>query len=249
MTKDNLDIFICTHKDFEVKVKGQQYKIICGEDTEIKDPNGLMVVRETNTPEVTNVQPSLGEVSRIYWVWKNWDVKEYVGFCHYRRVILDDKEVILNLLNKSKFVYPSYKSIIPVSEQEPGTIIGQYSFNHNGDDLLDCVNIMSKMFDININTLLDTINKPMITYGNIFVTKKEDFNQYCHFLFSILTAFRGMHNIHNMSDIKKHIDDNVDKYIKKEKNQETVDYNYQSRFLGFLSERIFNIYLYLLNQG
>jgi len=60
---------------------------------------------------------------------------------------------------------------------------------------------------------------------NMFIMKKEIFNNYCNWLFSILQEAETKINIKDYDD-------------------------YQSRVMGFLSERLTGIYItYLKNQG
>lgn len=69
---------------------------------------------------------------------------------------------------------------------------------------------------------------------NMFIMNKNDFNNYCNFLFSILDKFISIRNFNNMEDIYNYV-----------KQFNSSDINYQTRLLGFLSERITSLYIQL----
>ena len=79
----NLDIFICGHRKFDCPVTNESYKILSlGNNTELYGDN---IIRDDTLDNVTDINLFYSELSGYYWIYKNYELKDYVGFCHYRR--------------------------------------------------------------------------------------------------------------------------------------------------------------------
>jgi hypothetical protein len=149
-------------------------------------------------------------------MWKNYNKignPEYIGHNHYRRFFK----------NEDIYDYEKYDIIIskPIFSSNVISLLQQYNFYHNINDLILCINIIK-----NINKKFgEKFESYLITSGtnyapcNMFIMKKELFFEWCEFLFPILF------------ELEKNID-------LSERD------NYQKRALCFLTERIFNFWCY-----
>ena len=72
-------------------------------------------------------------------------------------------------------------------------------------------------------------------------TIKEIFKEYCEIFFDICNEYLKHYNIKNIEDVYKLVENNKSKYLKD--GYPGNDIKYQSRIGGFLSERIFNIFI------
>lgn len=167
------------------------------------------------------------ELTGLYWAWKNLDC-EYIGLCHYRRYfgrlgrwgkyIRSEKERILSR-KEYEILLKDCDIILPKKYAFDDSTVGkQYGEAHNWKDMLEVRNIISEMCPEYLGSFDDVMNSNAGHFLNMFVTKKVIFSKYCEWLFSIL------------SELEKRID--IGSYD-----------SYQSRIYGFLSERLFNVWL------
>ena len=124
---DNVDIFICTHKDFESPLKNPCYKII-------------------NAKSINNDMAENGlkgsfysEILTYKHLAEAGELKEYVGFCHYRKLwaFLDDIPNVNQILSEFGCIIAN-PLILVCSVKE------QYATYHNIEDLEIVENIIKE---------------------------------------------------------------------------------------------------------
>lgn len=169
------------------------------------------------------------ELTGLYWAWKNLDC-EYVGLCHYRRYFTDKaflgripyrNRKFDMILSKSQVeeLLAKYDVIVPKKRNYYiESIRSHYAHAHKLKDLEETEKIIQEKYP----DYTDAFNKVMdgkeLHLFNMFIMKKKDFDQYCQWLFDILFEL--------------------------EKRVDISDYDsYQKRIFGFLSERLFNVWL------
>lgn len=229
---DNVDIFVCAHKNFETKVKNPVYKILSvGNNTELIGDN---ILRDDNGDNISHMNKFYSELSGYYWVWKNYQTKDWVGFCHYRRYFnFFDNIPDLNSLDcdvivpQQIYCYPS-----PLE---------QYRACHNIKDLEMVCDIAHKKYNIPKSIIDEVLTGKTLYLFNMFIMKKEIFNEYCEFMFNVLNEYLNKHNITDFNDVVDMIENNRIEYLKDFKPNSEI--SYQARIGGFLSERLFNIWL------
>lgn len=230
---DNVDIFVCAHKNFETKVKNPVYKILSvGDNTELI---GDGILRDDNGDNISHMNRFFSELTGYYWVWKNYQTKDWVGFCHYRRYFnFFDNIPDLNSLDCDVIVpQPIYCYPSPLE---------QYRACHNIKDLEMVCDIAHKKYNIPYSVMDDVLKEnKMLHLFNMFIMKKELFNEYCEFMFGVLGEYLNRCNISSFDDVTKMVIDNRNDYLKQFSPNSEV--SYQARIGGFLSERLFNVWL------
>ena len=198
---------------------------------------------------ISEKNSTFNELTAIYWAWKNLKDVDVIGLMHYRRFLdiyykkpLFKKEIkdvlkiikntdknLLKLNNTKK----TEKKIVSFLQQNDvllanpafcsidnnfASIEEDYKKNHLPEDWDICMSVVKKKFpeyEESIETFLQKGNKFYI--GNMFIAKKKWFDNFCNWLFFILFE--------------------VEKRIK------ISDDPYQKRVIGFLSERLFTLYI------
>lgn len=166
------------------------------------------------------------ELTGLYWAWKNLDYK-YIGLCHYRRYFgfsrcIGDVESrrkrifhgsdYEKLLNRYDVILPKKRNYFIE------TVRSQYEHAHNKQDLDAVEKIIVEKYPAYSDAFSKVMNRRRLHILNMFVMKKEPFDDYCAWLFDILFE------LERRIDIKQ--------------------YNsYQARVFGFLGERLFNVWL------
>ncbi len=180
-----------------------------------------------NTGENISIKnPNYCELTGLYWAWKNLDC-EYIGLCHYRRYFahksksskLEDKKQAIFTRDDYEQLLQQYDVILPKKRNYYiETVRSQYEHAHNKRDLDEIEKIIKMQYPSYIEAFEKVMNSRKLHIYNMFVMNKALFDEYCTWLFDILFT------------LEKRIDiTNYDKY--------------NARIFGFLSERLFNIWL------
>jgi hypothetical protein len=214
----DLDIFICTHKDFKPPVISSQYKIVNSRDIDRKY-NGLD-------------DRFYSELFQYFYVAENYKLKKYVGFCHYRRYfsfmdnipnideIFKDNEIIIG---KPKTYKPSVREF--------------YARCHNIEDLNIVESIIKEKYNEYYDVFEVYMGQDKIIQNNMFIMRREDFLRYIEFVKGVLDEYLKIVG----TDIYKRIEDNKDKYLKNFSPNNTADYQY--RIGGYLAERLTGVFI------
>ena len=185
------------------------------------------------------------ELTGQYWAWKNMDA-DYYGFFHYRRYLsfadkvfmrkpfydvqiekLTDESIEKFKLNDKDMreLITKYDVITP-QKSFCGSNYLHYKTakSHYIKDLDFCLDVIKRDYPDMAKVATKYMISPFAYFCNMFIMKKEIFNNYCTWLFDILT--------------------------KHEEAMPCSDYNTQAyRVSGFLAERLCGIYLTWLCQN
>ena len=166
------------------------------------------------------------ELTGLYWAWKNLRC-DYIGLCHYRRYFAHShhgslleakKAAIFHRVDYEKLL-KQYDVILPKKRNYYiETVRSQYEHAHNKRDLDEVEKIIAERYPKYSEAFTKVMDRTKLHILNMFVMKKELFDEYCTWLFDILF------------ELEKRID--ISSY-----NQ------YEARVFGFLSERLFNVWL------
>ncbi|WP_336717065.1 DUF4422 domain-containing protein [Chryseobacterium mucoviscidosis] len=244
----NTKIIVATHKEkallnneiflpIQVNAKVNDYTI---------DPTYLS---DSTLDNISEKNYTFNELTALYWAWKNLKSPAIFGLMHYRRYldinykkklfkkesqnILESVQKNDSRLNKLLDTKKTEKNIIkhlkkydflvprPAICSINGIITSlenDYKHNHNPEDWDICMDIIRKKFpdyDESITKYLE--NGSNFYIGNMSITRYELMNDYCNWLFTIL--------------------------FETEQKITFSDDPYQRRVIGFLSERLFTLYI------
>lgn len=145
------------------------------------------------------------ELTALYWAWKNVSAKAY-GLFHYRRYLYPDcrekqpyrmeKEPQLSLLEQLDFdrlgdLAEQYDLILPKGENMYLSVREHYAsapYHHKKD--LDLVEqIIRERWPEYVPAMDAYLSQSICYFGNICIMKKDVLQDYCSWLFDILSAF------------------------------------------------------------
>ena len=227
--KDKLDIFIGTHKTFEPKVTNEVYKIIVG-NHQIENKSNLELINCKHEEALDDRFYS--EIYMLKWLADNYKLKDYVGFCHYRKIwgFMD------NIPNLDE-IFKKYEIIAGKQIKVPRSNREQYRLCHNIEDLYILSGIISELYPDYVKTWNTFLNDNKMFPYNMFIMKREEFLEYINFIKTILDKY-----VEVVGDkIFKRIYDNYEHYIKRYYPNSDVEYQY--RIGGYLAERLTNIWI------
>ena len=235
MLKD-IDIFITAFKPFDEYVTDDRYKIVTVKDFNYEGK--LESFKDNVGDNISDMNSFFNELTVFYWVWKNYPMKEYVGMCSYRRYFnfFDNIDFIKYSIKKYDIILPEITNLNGLTNEE------QYDNCHNLKDLTLITDIIKRLHpeysdDINI-----FMNETHLYANNMFIMKREDYIKYCDFLFEILNEYLKIMNFKSIENVFDYVKEHKDLFENK-KNKLSKKLDYQIRIGGFLSERIFTIYV------
>lgn len=156
------------------------------------------------------------ELTGLYWLWKNVHC-DIVGICHYRRFFIKDEQILEK--DYIEQILQHYDIIVPNSIcMEEGNIERHYETKHHKEYMLLCEKIITEKYPEYANAFQVAIQCNLLSTGNLLITHKKIFDEYCTWLFDILF------------EVEKQID--FSKYDAS-----------HSRVMAFLSEWLFRVWL------
>lgn len=220
-----LVILVATHKKYQMPKEDMYLPLHVGREG--KEDLGYQGDNTGDNISIKN--PNYCELTGLYWAWKNLNCK-YIGLCHYRRYFSKENifQRILNRNNKFSIILDK-KQITELLEKHDvilpkkrnyfiETVWSHYKNAHYIKDLEETRRIIEEKYPQYLDSFNEIMRGSKLHLYNMFMMKKEDFDAYCEWLFDILF------------ELEKRID--ITNYD-----------NYQQRVYGFISERLFNVWL------
>lgn len=232
---DNLNIYINTICDITKYPNNSVYKLLELGDTRLKEKYPIDVVKD-NT-DLSKLNQSICEFTGIYSVYKNEELKDYIGFCQYRKFFS-----FFDKVPNVEEIFNEHDIIVAKPLTLKCNLLQQYILCHNVKDLNRIMKICTEMYPEYQNDCVDVLLNKTIYPCNMFIMKKDDFIKYCDFVYNILKVYLKEENISIYNDCINKVKKNTKYYLKNFYPNNTEDY--QSRFIAYLIERLTNIFIY-----
>ena len=226
----DIKLIVATHKPYWMPADEIYFPIHVGAEGKTDDngqPLDLGYVKDNTGDNISNKNKNYCELTGLYWAWKNLDA-DYIGLVHYRR------HFTIKRIRKNKYSMPITKAelepilkmtdvILPRKRQYfIETNYNQYVHAHHAIDLETTREIISEKYSHYLDAYDKSMKKTSGHRFNMFIMKRDKFEQYCTWLFDILFE------LENRLDIS--------------------DYNaYDARVFGFVSERLLDVWVHTNN--
>lgn len=218
----DIKILIATHKKYWMPDDNVYLPLHVGREGK----TDLGYLGDNTGENISSKNANYCELTGLYWAWKNLHCN-YIGLCHYRRYF-SKRKYYANLKSKKKSIFNEldYENLLKNNDvilpkkrnYYIETVRSQYEHAHNKKDLDEVEKIISEKYPEYICAFEKVMNRKKLYIFNMFAMKKELFDEYCQWLFNILFALETRIDI--------------------------TGYNqYDARVYGFLSERLFNVWL------
>ncbi|WP_412988391.1 DUF4422 domain-containing protein [Pediococcus siamensis] len=215
-----IKILVAAHKNFPMPKNRKLYlPVLVGATQNYKA--GINFQRDDQGKNISIKNPNYNELTAVYWAWKNLSA-DAVGLVHYRRFLSLHKqrniEKILNqeetedLLNKKPIILPKKRNYYIETNYT------HYMHAHHVEPLDITRQIILETYPDHIKSFDKVMNSRKAHMFNLFIMKKEYFDNYAYWLFTIL--------------------------FKLEKKIDIQDYSVQeSRVFGYLSELLLDVWI------
>ena len=139
-------------------------------------------IRDNIGKNISSKNRNYCELTATYYAWKNCQ-EQYKGLCHYRRIFDITDEQLQMLLSEHKEV----DVILPYPSIHYPDISGQHNRYVNERDWSAMLQAMQEVAPEYYTAYMSTISKENYFYNfNMLIAKKEVYDDYCRFLFSVL---------------------------------------------------------------
>lgn len=156
------------------------------------------------------------ELTGLYWLWNNVQC-DVVGICHYRRYFVRDEDYLKK--DYIEEILGDYDIIVPNSSfTKYSTVWEHYEKEHCGKDMQTCRDVIAEKYPDDLEGFDLCMNCNLFSLGNMVITRKAIFDEYCQWLFDIL--------------------------FEVERRTDISEYDaFQARIYGYLSERLFRVWM------
>lgn len=217
--KKNIKIIVATHKKYKMPVDEIYLPMHVGADGK----ESLGYIKDNSSDNISYKNPYFCELTGLYWAWKNINA-DYIGLVHYRRHFImkkkskDKFENILNydelnnILEKTDVLLPRKRHYVIEN------LYDHYAHTMYIEPLEITGNIINEKYP-EYSEYFEKLHKRTSAHMfNMFVMKKEIFNEYCKWLFDILFEL--------------------------ESRVDSSKYNeFHARFYGRISELLLDVYI------
>jgi lipopolysaccharide biosynthesis glycosyltransferase len=226
-------IYVAYHKPSSLIESTSICPIHVGRASSGKPLHGM--IGDDSGDNISAKNSSYCELTALYWAWKNDRTSEKIGLMHYRRLLdfsdsYSARHVELKLASLRVSDYtsqteawlaanPDVDLVLPKPHIMPITVRVNYSNAHRASDLEVVEKYVDENYPAYSGHLKSVLEGRKIYLANMFLAKRPILDQYCEFLFDVLEQV-------DQANIDR-------KYYS----------TYQSRFLGFISERLFTAFI------
>lgn len=221
-----MKLFVVTHKAVKEIPEGRTL-IGVGSDKHIEN----VEIYDNVGDNISEKNSNYCELTALYWMWKNCS-DDIVGLEHYQRFFCErirgkfrevkplSSEEITSILSDNDIILPEKVKTRKTVYNYYKDAKVYYSFEkaHCIEDLDVCIDIINKNFPEYRESCERVMKSHRICMCNMFVGKKELIDEYCEWLFGIFSLAEGRIDLESKTP-------------------------YQKRVFGFLSERLFNVWL------
>lgn len=125
-----------------------------------------------------------GELTGVYWVWKNIKTSDYVGICHYRRYFCTEEGRILSGKEYEE-ILSEYDIIASKRLKLNYSYYDGYASDYNIRDLEVTGEVIRQCYPAYYETFSRLVHEKGTYFGNMMVCKKALYDEYCEWLFGI----------------------------------------------------------------
>lgn len=207
-------VFVMTHKAYEEPKDPVYHTLQVGRAT---GDHSLPYRGDDSGDNISYRNWLFGELTGLYWIWKNVEEYDHIGICHYRRFFLDANGELMSGAEYDR-ILSEYDLIVPKPNISDQTNREGYAESHNIKDLMTVKAAVDKLTPDLSEAFQKMLDAKSSYYANLAVMQHAEFNRYCEWMFGIF------------SEAEKEID--------------VTDYDhYHKRVYGFLSELLLNTWI------
>lgn len=176
----DIKIIVAAHKKYQMPEDEMYLPVHVG----AKGKEDIGYTRDDSGDNISDKNSGFCELTGLYWAFKNLDA-EYVGLAHYRRHFgkkdkIMDKNTCGALLKKADVIVPSKRKYYIEN------LYSHYANTMHVEPLDIAIDIIKEKYPDYLPETEKLHKRTSAHMFNMFVMKKEHFDNYCTFLFDLL---------------------------------------------------------------
>lgn len=197
----SIKIYVMTHKKFDVPDNNMYVPIHVGHKN-AKETWGY--VGDDTGDNISDLNGYYAELSGVYWVWKNIHNIDYVGICHYRRyLITEDGKAFTNA--QFEQILQNYDIMTTKQLELPNSYYYGFGVHHGKEVLDETGEIIKEKYPEFYHTYQILVHQNKTYFANMMVAKKQVFDEYAEWLFTILFTLQKRIDLDFADDYHKRI--------------------------------------------
>lgn len=177
----SVKIFAMTHKRFEVPDDPMYIPLHVGHK-HAKEDFGYL--GDDSGDNISDLNCYYAELSGMYWVWKNYSGADSVGICHYRRFLTSEEGYVFSEAEYER-ILQEYDIVTTKLLELPGSYRNGFGAHHKVSTLDETGRIIAEFYPAYYDTFITLVHQNHTYFGNILVAKRELYDAYCEWLFTI----------------------------------------------------------------
>jgi len=155
---------------------------------------------------ISEKNPTYNELTAIYWAWKHYlelGDPDHIGIAHYRRFFIFERrkyayyeqkfigDDFLDSICANKFkdeIFVDRDFVAPMPNVRK-SVYDNYCSAHHKDDLLLALELIKDLRPDMYETTKRYVKNKAAFFYNMFLLSRDDFFEYCEFLFGIVDEF------------------------------------------------------------
>lgn len=145
------------------------------------------------------------ELTGLYWVWKNYKGDENVGICHYRRFFINEDWNVLSSDEYDKILEDYDIITSKAMYTSENTYREYYAKVQHIQDLEAEGEVIKELFPEDYPAFCSVMDGKKHYFGNLMVTSRELYDEYCEWLFTIFFALEEKLDVSTYDDYHKRV--------------------------------------------
>lgn len=212
-----IQIYVVSHSEHDIKdIESNDIYVPLFVGRAGKDNLGFL--SDDTGDNISDKNSSYCELTGLYWIWKN-STADVIGLAHYRRYFAKWKFGKRLERKDIEEILKDYDIILPKKSNVLfGSVYEDYDHWNHIKDLDLCEDVIKEICPEYLENYKNVVNGKTLYGFNMFIAKKEIIDPYCEWVFPIIT------------EVEKRVD-------------MTGYTDYHKRLYGFLTERLFDVWM------
>lgn len=173
-------LYVLTHKQFQEPDNPMYIPLHVGR----LGKKDLGYLGDDTGDNISHLNPYYAELTGLYWIWKNVQEVDYVGVCHYRRVLIGENQKAFGQ-ETYETIFKEYDVVTSKRILLPNTYHDGFAMRHHLEDLLAVREAIALCYPEYLPIFDRSIHGKRTYFGNLMTISKPLFDQYCQWLFTI----------------------------------------------------------------